>query len=112
MLSHELRNPLAPIVTAAQVLGKVAPSDARIAWVREVIERQVTHLAGLVDDLLDVSRITQGKITLHREAVELGKVLEHSLEIVRPLLPIRSTISCYPCTSPDKPIWVFGDFLA
>ncbi len=108
MLSHELRNPLAPIVTAAQVLGKVAPSDVRIAWVREVIERQVTHLAGLVDDLLDVSRITQGKITLHREAVELGKVLEHSLEIVRPLLDSKHhqlTVS-----SPDTPIWVFGDY--
>ena len=108
MLSHELRNPLAPIVTAAQVLDKVAPNDARIAWVREVIERQVTHLAGLVDDLLDVSRITQGKITLHREAVELGKVIEHSLEIVRPLLDSkRHALSVHV---PDTPVWVFGDF--
>jgi signal transduction histidine kinase len=108
MLSHELRNPLAPIVTAAQVLGKIAPSDARIAWVREVIERQVTHLAGLVDDLLDVSRITQGKITLHREAVELGKILEHSLEIVRPL--VDSKRHSLSIDKPDTPIWVFGDF--
>jgi signal transduction histidine kinase/DNA-binding response OmpR family regulator len=108
MLSHELRNPLAPIVTAAQVLGKIAPSDARIAWVREVIERQVTHLAGLVDDLLDVSRITQGKITLHREAVELGKVIEHSLEIVRPL--VDSKRHALAIHTPDTPIWVFGDF--
>src|SRR5688572_17353125 len=108
MLSHELRNPLAPIVTAAQVLGKIAPSDARIAWVREVIERQVTHLAGLVDDLLDVSRITQGKITLHREAVELNKVIEHSIEIVRPLVDSkRHSLSIH---MPDQPIWVFGDF--
>jgi signal transduction histidine kinase len=108
MLSHELRNPLAPIVTAAQVLGKIAPSDARIAWVREVIQRQVTHLAGLVDDLLDVSRITQGKITLHREAVELAKVLEHSLEIVRPLIDSkRHTLSFQ---TPETPIWVHGDF--
>jgi signal transduction histidine kinase/DNA-binding response OmpR family regulator len=108
MLSHELRNPLAPIVTAAQVLEKVAPNDSRIAWVREVIERQVTHLAGLVDDLLDVSRITQGKITLHREAVELGKVLEHSLEIVRPLVDSkRHALSVHV---PDTPVWVFGDF--
>ncbi len=108
MLSHELRNPLAPIVTAAQVLGKIAPSDARIAWVREVIERQVTHLAGLVDDLLDVSRITQGKITLHREAIELGKVIEHSLEIVRPLVDSkRHSLAVH---TPDTPIWVFGDF--
>ena len=108
MLSHELRNPLAPIVTAAQVLDKVAPNDARIAWVREVIERQVTHLAGLVDDLLDVSRITQGKITLHREAVELGKVIAHSLEIVRPLMDSkRHALSVHV---PETPVWVFGDF--
>ena len=108
MLSHELRNPLAPIVTAAQVLDKVAPNDSRIAWVREVIERQVTHLAGLVDDLLDVSRITQGKITLHREAVELGKVIEHSLEIVRPLVDSkRHALSVHV---PETPVWVFGDF--
>jgi signal transduction histidine kinase/DNA-binding response OmpR family regulator len=108
MLSHELRNPLAPIVTAAQVLDKVAPHDTRIAWVREVIERQVTHLAGLVDDLLDVSRITQGKITLHREAVELGKVVEHSLEIVRPLFDSkRHVLSVHV---PETPVWVFGDF--
>ena len=108
MLSHELRNPLAPIVTAAQVLGKVAPSDTRIAWVREVVERQVTHLAGLVDDLLDVSRITQGKITLHREAVELGKVVEHSVEIVRPLLDAKRHV--LSVDAPDTPVWVFGDF--
>lgn len=108
MLSHELRNPLAPIVTAAQVLGKIAPNDVRIAWVREVIERQVTHLAGLVDDLLDVSRITQGKITLHREAVELGKVIEHSVEIVRPL--VDSKHHALSVHMPDTPIWVFGDF--
>jgi signal transduction histidine kinase/ActR/RegA family two-component response regulator len=108
MLSHELRNPLAPIVTAAQVLEKVAPNDSRVGWVREVIERQVTHLAGLVDDLLDVSRITQGKITLHREAVELGKVIEHSLEIVRPVMDSkRHTLSIQV---PDTPVWVHGDF--
>jgi signal transduction histidine kinase/ActR/RegA family two-component response regulator len=108
MLSHELRNPLAPIVTAAQVLGKVAPNDARIAWVREVVERQVTHLTGLVDDLLDVSRITQGKITLNREAVELGKVIEHSVEIVRPIFDSKRH-SLSVLTS-DTPVWVFGDF--
>jgi signal transduction histidine kinase/DNA-binding response OmpR family regulator len=107
MLSHELRNPLAPIMTAAQVLAKIAPNDPRIGWVREVVERQVTHLAGLVDDLLDVSRITQGKITLDREAVELGKAIEHAVEIVRPLLDRkRHTLEVH---SPDAPIWVFGD---
>ena len=108
MLSHELRNPLAPIVSAAQVLAKIAPNDTRIAWVREVMERQVTHLAGLVDDLLDVSRITQGKITLNREAVELGKVLEHSIEIVRPLFDSKR--HALSVNASDTPVWVFGDF--
>jgi nitrogen-specific signal transduction histidine kinase/ActR/RegA family two-component response regulator len=108
MLSHELRNPLAPIVTAAQVLEKAAPNDTRVGWVREVIQRQVTHLAGLVDDLLDVSRITQGKITLNREAVELGKVMEDSLEIVRPVIDSkRHTLTVH---APETPVWVFGDF--
>jgi len=108
MLSHELRNPLAPILTAAQVLHKVAPNDARVSWVREVIERQVTHLAGLVDDLLDVSRIAQGKVVLNREAVELAKVLEHTLEIVRPMVTAkRHTLTV---RYPDTPVWVFADF--
>jgi CheY-like chemotaxis protein/anti-sigma regulatory factor (Ser/Thr protein kinase) len=71
------------------------------------VERQVTHLAGLVDDLLDVSRITQGKITLHREAVELGKVIEHSIEIVRPQVDAkRHSLEQHV---PETPIWVFGD---
>jgi signal transduction histidine kinase/ActR/RegA family two-component response regulator len=108
MLSHELRNPLAPILTAAQVLDKVAPNDARVSWVREVIERQVTHLAGLVDDLLDVSRIAQGKVVLNREAVELAKVLEHSLEIVRPMITAKR--HALTVRYPDKPVWVFADF--
>jgi len=68
----------------------------------------VTHLAGLVDDLLDVSRITQGKITLHREAVELGKVIEHSLEIVRPLFDSKR--HALSVDVPETPVWVFGDF--
>jgi signal transduction histidine kinase/DNA-binding response OmpR family regulator len=108
MLSHELRNPLAPILSAAQVLQKIAPNDSRIEWVRTVVERQVTHLAELVDDLLDVSRITQGKITLNREAVELGEVIEHSLETTRPLLDAkRHQLHVH---APGTPIWVFGDF--
>jgi signal transduction histidine kinase/CheY-like chemotaxis protein len=108
MLSHELRNPLAPIMTAAQVLRNVAPTDSRVGWVRDVIERQVTHLTGLVDDLLDVSRITQGKITLHREAIELGKAIDHAAEIVRALVDSkRHTLSI---RMPPAPVWVFGDF--
>jgi signal transduction histidine kinase/DNA-binding response OmpR family regulator len=108
MLSHELRNPLAPIRNAAEVMRRIAPADAGIAWARDVVERQVTHLAQLVDDLLDVSRITQGKITLKKEQVELGKVVAHSIETARSL--IEGKRHHLKVNLPSAPIWVHGDF--
>ena len=72
MLAHELRNPLAPIRNAAEVLRQRAADTTRVRWAQDVIDRQLTHLVRLVDDLLDVSRITQGKIRLEVEAVDLG----------------------------------------
>ncbi len=108
MLSHELRNPLAPIRNAAEVMRRIAPADPGIAWARDVVERQVTHLAQLVDDLLDVSRITQGKIALKKEPVELGKVIQHSVETARSLLDSKR--HHLALTLPPTPIWVHGDF--
>ena len=108
MLSHELRNPLAPILSAAEVMRKIAPMDAALCWAREVVERQVTHMAQLVDDLLDVSRITQGKITLNKEAVELGQAIAHSVETARSLLESKRHL--LTVSLPSQPIWVFGDF--
>jgi signal transduction histidine kinase len=108
MLSHELRNPLAPIRNAAEVMRRIAPADPGITWARDVVERQVTHLAQLVDDLLDVSRITQGKITLKKEPVELGKVIQHSVETARTLL--ESKKHHLALSLPAAPIWVHGDF--
>ena len=108
MLSHELRNPLAPIRNAAEVMRRIAPADPGIAWARDVVERQVTHLAQLVDDLLDVSRITQGKITLKKEPVELGKVIQHSVETARGLL--ESKRHQLALNLSGTPIWVHGDF--
>jgi signal transduction histidine kinase/DNA-binding response OmpR family regulator len=108
MLSHELRNPLAPIRNAAEVMRRIAPKDAGIAWAREVVERQVTHLAQLVDDLLDVSRITQGKITLKKEPVELGSVIQHSIDTAQNLLDSRRHHLVVDV--PSAPIWVHGDF--
>jgi len=108
MLSHELRNPLAPIRNAAEVMRRIAPADPGISWAREVVERQVTHLAQLVDDLLDVSRITQGKITLKKEAVELAKVIQHSVETARTLLDSRK--HNLVLNLPPTPIWIHGDF--
>jgi signal transduction histidine kinase len=87
MLGHELRNPLAPIVTALQLLRLRGNDPAE----REhtIIERQVTHLTTLVDDLLDISRITQGKIELKRETVEMSVVVARAVEIASPLFEQR-----------------------
>jgi PAS domain S-box-containing protein len=89
MLAHELRNPLAPIRNAVHVLKLLGPADAREQWAREIIERQTEHLTRLVDDLLDVSRITRGKITLSREPLELSTIVHCAVEAGRPLIDAR-----------------------
>ena len=86
MLSHELRNPLAPIRNAVQVLSILGTSDARFQEARDIIVRQVEHLTRLVDDLLDVSRLTRGKITLKKEPLLLSDVLDAAVETSRPLV--------------------------
>jgi PAS domain S-box-containing protein len=88
MLSHELRNPLAPIRNAVHMLREVA-GGPELGHAREVIERQVTHLARLVDDLLDVSRITRGKVALRPERVGLEEVVARAVETTRPLVEAR-----------------------
>ena len=108
MLSHELRNPLAPIRNAVELLRRIAPADNRLTWARDVVDRQVTHMAQLVDELLDVSRITQGKITLKKEAIELEKVLSHAIETVRPLIDARE--QTFSVRMPEGPVWMQGDF--
>lgn len=85
MLGHELRNPLAPIVTALQLM-RLENIHTRA---QDVLERQVDHLTRLVDDLLDVSRITRGKIELRKERVELASVVTHAIEMSGPLLEQR-----------------------
>jgi CheY-like chemotaxis protein/anti-sigma regulatory factor (Ser/Thr protein kinase) len=89
-------------------MRRIAPTDAGIAWARDVVERQVTHLAQLVDDLLDVSRITQGKISLKKEPVELAKVIQHSIDTARTLLDAKR--HHLGVSLPAAPIWVHGDF--
>ncbi|MDC8759059.1 response regulator [Janthinobacterium fluminis] len=80
-LGHELRNPLAPIKTSVALLGQLYPDVAAVQRIKDVIDRQVTHLTRLVDDLLDVARITSGKIALRRERVLFGAVLDHVKEL-------------------------------
>ncbi len=86
VLSHELRNPLAPIRNAVELLRG---GEAGRGRARDVIERQVAQLSRLVDDLLDVSRITRGKVTLRRERVSLSEVVARAVETVRPLIDAR-----------------------
>lgn len=83
-LSHELRNPLAPIRNACAILKLMGAADPAVTAARDLIDRQVTHLARLVDDLLDASRITRGKLELQRERVDLVTVLERVIECARP----------------------------
>jgi signal transduction histidine kinase/CheY-like chemotaxis protein len=87
MLGHELRNPLSPILSALQVMRIRAPEAA--VKQRTIIERQVTHLVRLVDDLLDVSRITQGKVVLRKHALSIADVTARAAEMVGPLLDER-----------------------
>jgi PAS domain S-box-containing protein len=89
MLSHELRNPLAPIRNAVQILGLIPSPEPTLAWSRDVIGRQVQHLTRLVDDLLDVSRITRNMIQLRKEPVALATIVARAVEAVRPLLDAR-----------------------
>lgn len=86
ILGHELRNPLAPIRTAMDVLNTMPDSSPRLRYITQVVERQVKHLTRLVDDLLDVARITNDKVALKCEWVSLDTVLQHAVELCRPQL--------------------------
>ncbi len=85
-LAHELRNPLAPIRSAAQIMRMAEGDHATASAARAIIERQLKHLVRLIDDLLDVSRITRGKLELRKERLDLATVLQVAIEINRPLL--------------------------
>ena len=89
ILAHELRNPLAPLRNGLEVMRQIGLPDRRLADVRDMLERQVDQFARLVDDLLDVSRINQGKVTLQKSPVELREVIEHAWEISRPLFEVK-----------------------
>ena len=92
MLAHELRNPLAPISAAADMLKFGRADEARVARASEVIGRQVRHMTALVDDLLDVSRVTRGLIQLERARVGVGAILASAVEQARPLFEAREQV--------------------
>ncbi|MGQ0546470.1 MAG: response regulator [Betaproteobacteria bacterium] len=107
MLSHELRNPLAPIRNAVEVIRRLAPAEPRLTMARDVVDRQVTLLARLVDELLDVSRISEGKIALKKESLDLARVVANGVDTARPLIDAkRQKLSV---DLPAGPVWVSGD---
>ena len=89
MLAHELRNPLAPIRNAVAILSAEKQVSPQAAWCRDVIERQTLHLTRLVDDLLDVSRITRGKLHMQTETIDVNAAVHRALESARPLIDAR-----------------------
>ena len=89
-LAHELRNPLAPIRNAAQMLGSSKLEPEQLHWAQSVIQRQVKHMAWLLDDLLDVARITQGKLELKKQHIALNGVVDTAVETARPLLDSKN----------------------
>ena len=88
-LAHELRNPLAPIRTAAELLTLPDLTGEQLSWACQVVRRQVEHMTRLLDDLLDVARITRGKLDLKKEHVDLGTIVDTAVEAARPLLTAR-----------------------
>jgi signal transduction histidine kinase len=107
MLGHELRNPLAPISSALQILKKSVSSGPIVARAHQTLDRQLQQLVRLVDDLLDVSRITSGKIQLRTEPVELATVVATALETSRPLLDARKHDLTF--SLPQEPVWLQAD---
>ena len=83
MLAHELRNPLAPLHTAAEILNLADPSAEDRAQAQRILHRQIENMTRMIDDLLDVSRITQGKIALRCEPVALEAILNSAVSVAR-----------------------------
>ncbi|HEX7116524.1 MAG TPA: response regulator [Steroidobacter sp.] len=107
ILAHELRNPLAPIRNAIEIMSRIPIENARLKWSRDVIDRQVLHLTRLVDDLLDISRITRGTIRLAQEPVSAETLLARAIEALQPLISEHRHELSIEC--PDGSLTVRGD---
>jgi PAS domain S-box-containing protein len=107
LLSHELRNPLSPILNALSILRQVRTEDPIIEQAGNIINRQVVQMVRLVDDLLDISRITKGKLRLTKEMVELRVVANRAAESARPLMDARK--HDFSVSLPTGPVWVEAD---
>jgi signal transduction histidine kinase/DNA-binding response OmpR family regulator len=107
MLAHELRNPLAPIRNAVHILATAEALPPKLAWARDVIGRQADHMTRLIEDLLDVSRIVQGKVTVKPEKLQLSTLIERSVEASAPRVGQREQV--LDVLLPKEPIELEGD---
>jgi len=107
MLAHELRNPMAPIQNAVEILNSLDTPGDELKWIKGVIDRNVRQLARLVNDLLDISRITQGKIRVEKEPVKVTDVVDQAVEISRPLIDSRKHELALSVSG--NQLWVNGD---
>ena len=107
MLAHELRNPLAPIRSSLAIISAHPGLPQQVTWSRDVIERQTAQLVRLVDDLLDVSRITRGKLRLKSAAMDLNAAVRRAVESSRPLIEARR--HHFEMHLAEGPIAVHGD---
>ncbi|HMA08453.1 MAG TPA: PAS domain-containing sensor histidine kinase, partial [Ramlibacter sp.] len=106
-LAHELRNPLAPVRNALTLMQLEPMLSPTLRNSRDIIDRQISHLTRLVDDLLDVGRLNTGKVQLRREPVRMEELVSRSVETVRPVLEARS--HQLSVSMPEQPVWVHGD---
>jgi len=109
MLAHELRNPLAPITTAADLLFRSTLDEEGVWQLGEVIARQARHMTRLIDDLMDASRVTRGQLSLDQQPVDMNMVATEALEQIRPLLEAKA--HHLDIELPSEPAWVLGDKL-
>ena len=119
ILGHELRNPLAAMQSGIELLRNATPAESKLPWARELLQRQLKHLKRLIDDLLDVTRITSGRVQLQRETIDLRSVIEHSLDATQPLITehkheVRVNLPAEPLYMSGDPVrltQVFGNLL-
>ncbi len=109
MLGHELRNPLAPIRNAVKIMRQRGSEDHALCWARDLIDQQTRQMAQLVDDLLDISRVTRGKVRLQREVIAVATIVAYAVETSRPL--IDSHRHRFSIKLPPEPILVHVDAL-
>ncbi len=106
MLAHELRNPLMPIRNGLQIM-RISTDQREFEEIRNIMDRQVTHLVRLIDDLLDVSRVSRGKIELRKEVVSVEKAVQAAIEVSRPLIELGK--HTFTTDIPLEPLWIEAD---